>query len=63
MSHVLGGISWVLQGNTTRAFNESALVGNARLQPTAGGATTVIGSETLGSTPVTTESQAAPAQT
>ncbi|KAF8907327.1 trehalose utilization-domain-containing protein [Gymnopilus junonius] len=28
MSHILGGISWVLQSNTTRAFNSSALVGN-----------------------------------
>ncbi|KAF8150773.1 trehalose utilization-domain-containing protein [Crassisporium funariophilum] len=28
VSHVLGGIGWVLQGNTTLAFNSSALVGN-----------------------------------
>ncbi|PPR02627.1 hypothetical protein CVT24_002198 [Panaeolus cyanescens] len=30
MSHILGGISWVLQGNTTLAFNSSAMVGNAQ---------------------------------
>ncbi|PPQ83462.1 hypothetical protein CVT25_007053 [Psilocybe cyanescens] len=28
LSHVLGGISWVLQANTTRGFNSSARVGN-----------------------------------
>jgi len=28
MSHILGGIQWTLQANTTRAFNSSALVGN-----------------------------------
>ncbi|TFK27170.1 class I glutamine amidotransferase-like protein [Coprinopsis marcescibilis] len=28
LSHVLGGISWALQSNTTRAFNSNALVGN-----------------------------------
>ncbi|KAH0585062.1 hypothetical protein H2248_008325 [Termitomyces sp. 'cryptogamus'] len=28
LSHVLGGVSWVLQGNTTRAMNPSASVGN-----------------------------------
>ncbi|KAJ2922845.1 hypothetical protein H1R20_g14231, partial [Candolleomyces eurysporus] len=28
LSHVLGGISWALQSNTTRAFNSSGLVGN-----------------------------------
>ncbi|KIM39983.1 hypothetical protein M413DRAFT_415143 [Hebeloma cylindrosporum] len=36
LSHVLGGISWVLQGNTTRAFNSAALVGN----PQTGGTST-----------------------
>jgi len=28
MTHVLGGLSWVLQSNTTRVTNSSALVGN-----------------------------------
>ncbi|SJL00031.1 uncharacterized protein ARMOST_03343 [Armillaria ostoyae] len=28
MNHILGGIQWTLQANTTRAFNSSALVGN-----------------------------------
>lgn len=28
MAHVLGGVSWALQSNTTRAFNSSAQVGN-----------------------------------
>lgn len=28
MAHVLGGISWTLQSNTTRAYNSSGLVGN-----------------------------------
>ncbi|KAK0469903.1 class I glutamine amidotransferase-like protein [Desarmillaria tabescens] len=28
MGHILGGIQWTLQANTTRAFNSSALVGN-----------------------------------
>lgn len=30
MSHIIGGVSWALQGNTTRAFNASALVGNSQ---------------------------------
>ena len=30
LAHVFGGISWVLQGNTTRAFNSSGQVGNAQ---------------------------------
>ncbi|KAF8072032.1 class I glutamine amidotransferase-like protein [Lyophyllum atratum] len=30
LSHILGGISWTLQSNTTRAMNSSALVGNSR---------------------------------
>jgi hypothetical protein len=68
MSHILGGISWVLQGNTTRANNAKALVGNPQPQPTAastlGSGTTLIGSETLGSQmPEATESQEAPLQT
>ncbi|KAJ7583643.1 class I glutamine amidotransferase-like protein [Mycena floridula] len=29
LAHVLGGIQWTLQANTTRAFNSSALVGNS----------------------------------
>jgi len=29
MSHITGGLTWVLQANTTRAFNASALVGNS----------------------------------
>jgi hypothetical protein len=28
MAHVMGGISWTLQGNTTRAYNSSGQVGN-----------------------------------
>jgi hypothetical protein len=39
ISHVLGGLSWVLESNTTRAMNSSALVGN---------------SETFNSSPATT---------
>ncbi|PPQ68228.1 hypothetical protein CVT26_005761 [Gymnopilus dilepis] len=35
LSHVLGGISWALQSNTTRAFNSSALVGNQENNSTA----------------------------
>lgn len=27
MTHVLGGLSWALQSNTTRAFNASGVVG------------------------------------
>ncbi|KJA26377.1 hypothetical protein HYPSUDRAFT_36688 [Hypholoma sublateritium FD-334 SS-4] len=30
LAHVFGGISWVLEGNTTRAFNSSGQVGNAQ---------------------------------
>ncbi|KAF8199638.1 trehalose utilization-domain-containing protein [Pholiota molesta] len=37
LSHVLGGISWVLLGNTTRAFNTSGLVGNAQSEATQSG--------------------------
>ncbi|KAJ6577365.1 class I glutamine amidotransferase-like protein [Mycena capillaripes] len=33
MSHVIGGLSWALQANTTRAFNTSALVGNSGSSP------------------------------
>ncbi|KAF7327436.1 hypothetical protein MKEN_00321500 [Mycena kentingensis (nom. inval.)] len=29
MAHVTGGLMWALQGNTTRAFNSSARVGNS----------------------------------
>ncbi|KAJ7039576.1 trehalose utilization-domain-containing protein [Mycena alexandri] len=29
MAHVIGGLTWAFQANTTRAFNSSALVGNA----------------------------------
>jgi len=29
IGHVMGGISWALQSNTTKAFNSSALVGNS----------------------------------
>ena len=28
MGHVMGGVTWTLQSNTTRAFNTSAKVGN-----------------------------------
>ena len=28
MAHVMGGVMWALQSNTTRAFNASAQVGN-----------------------------------
>ncbi|KAJ7650672.1 glycosyl-hydrolase [Roridomyces roridus] len=33
MAHVLGGLTWALQANTTRAFNTSAVVGNAGAAP------------------------------
>jgi len=29
MEHIMGGVMWTLQANTTRAFNATALVGNA----------------------------------
>ncbi|GLB40513.1 putative trehalose utilisation [Lyophyllum shimeji] len=32
LAHVLGGVSWTLQSNTTRAMNSSALVGNPQGQ-------------------------------
>jgi len=35
ISHVLGGISWVLQSNTTRAYNSSATVGNSQASGSA----------------------------
>ncbi|KAF8969254.1 class I glutamine amidotransferase-like protein [Flammula alnicola] len=34
MSHIFGGISWVLLGNTTRAYNSSGLVGNLQTTDT-----------------------------
>lgn len=37
LGHVLGGIGWVLQSNTTRAFNSSGLVGNAGSSSANGG--------------------------
>ncbi|TEB34692.1 class I glutamine amidotransferase-like protein [Coprinellus micaceus] len=36
LSHILGGISWVLQSNTTRAFNSSGLVGNSDASTSTG---------------------------
>ncbi|THV02839.1 class I glutamine amidotransferase-like protein [Dendrothele bispora CBS 962.96] len=53
MAHVLGGITWTLQSNTTRAFNSSAQVGNSGAAASssstgfAGGASTT---DTTGST-------------
>jgi len=43
IAHVLGGVSWVLQSNTTRAMNSSAQVGNTNSTggPTAASATTM----------------------
>ncbi|KAL0954650.1 hypothetical protein HGRIS_003602 [Hohenbuehelia grisea] len=38
MSHVLGGVSWVLASNTTKATNASAQVGNAASSSGASGA-------------------------
>ncbi|KAK0235765.1 glycosyl-hydrolase [Armillaria nabsnona] len=35
MNHILGGIQWTLQANTTRAFNSSALVGNGGMSSTS----------------------------
>ena len=29
MSHVMGGVTWALGSNTTKALNSSALVGNS----------------------------------
>ncbi|CAA7266931.1 unnamed protein product [Cyclocybe aegerita] len=40
ISHVIGGISWVLQGNTTRAYNSSAQVGSLQ----ASGSSSLAGS-------------------
>ncbi|KAH9958599.1 class I glutamine amidotransferase-like protein [Russula dissimulans] len=42
LAHVVGGISWALQSNTTRAFNSSSRVGNIgkpHLNPNSGTAT------------------------
>ncbi|KAI9066076.1 class I glutamine amidotransferase-like protein [Trametes sanguinea] len=33
MAHVMGGITWALQANTTRAFNSSGKVGNGTAAP------------------------------
>jgi len=35
IAHVMGGISWALQSNTTRAFNASAQVGNSQISPSS----------------------------
>ncbi|KAG2017848.1 glycosyl-hydrolase [Coprinopsis cinerea AmutBmut pab1-1] len=40
LSHVLGGISWVLQSNTTKASNLHALVGNPESVPIESSSTT-----------------------
>ncbi|KAI0292129.1 class I glutamine amidotransferase-like protein [Russula brevipes] len=36
LAHVLGGISWALQSNTTRAFNSSGQVGNSSTSTRSG---------------------------
>ncbi|KAJ6570190.1 ThuA-like domain-containing protein [Mycena vulgaris] len=35
MAHITGGLTWALQANTTRAFNATALVGNAESSTTS----------------------------
>ncbi|KAF8623652.1 hypothetical protein AX17_007351 [Amanita inopinata Kibby_2008] len=47
MAHVLGGISWVLESNTTKATNQAALVGNGNMDvvSTNASATSSPGSE------------------
>jgi hypothetical protein len=49
MSHVLGGIQWALQSNTTRAFNSDGLVGNTDAALTASASRTVASSSTTAS--------------
>jgi len=51
IGHVIGGISWALQSNTTKAFNSSALVGNGQSgTSTTPGSTTGIQSQPSSST-------------
>ncbi|KAI0366292.1 class I glutamine amidotransferase-like protein [Pilatotrama ljubarskyi] len=40
MAHVMGGIQWALQSNTTRAFNPDAKVGNATSSPSSSASST-----------------------
>ncbi|EIW57755.1 class I glutamine amidotransferase-like protein [Trametes versicolor FP-101664 SS1] len=47
MAHVMGGIQWALQANTTRAFNSSASVGNATSTTTSSSSS--VGSSGTGS--------------
>lgn len=49
MSHVMGGIQWVLAANTTRAFNSGASVGNGDGNSTTTVTTATGPSATLGS--------------
>ncbi|KAF5367124.1 hypothetical protein D9758_003999 [Tetrapyrgos nigripes] len=46
MAHVLGGITWTLQSNTTRAFNSSAMVGNTESTSTSTNSTSSSGPST-----------------
>ncbi|KAG8866047.1 hypothetical protein FRC20_009137 [Serendipita sp. 405] len=58
LSHVLGGITWTLQSNTTRAFNSNANVGNT-LQGTLSSSATISGATTASiSSPTTNASTA-----
>ncbi|PFH53099.1 hypothetical protein AMATHDRAFT_55510 [Amanita thiersii Skay4041] len=41
MAHVLGGISWVLESKTTKAMNQTALVGNGKKDSHSESASTV----------------------
>ncbi|KAJ8692839.1 hypothetical protein PTI98_010113 [Pleurotus ostreatus] len=51
MGHVLGGIVWTLQANTTKAFNTSALVGSDESPPTpTGGQSEVSGTSDIAGT-------------
>lgn len=45
MAHIMGGLTWALASNTTRAFNPDAKVGNSNVAP----------SNSINSSPAVTE--------
>ncbi|KAF9561948.1 class I glutamine amidotransferase-like protein [Agrocybe pediades] len=48
ISHILGGISWVLQSNTTKVSNSSALVGNKQVDKNGSASSTSQSSQSTG---------------
>lgn len=50
MAHVMGGVSWALQANTTKAFNSTALVGNAVTSSSSSSSGTTTSTATIPST-------------